>query len=51
MNVIARLALSLLKVKSHTMPRTIETSSKHAIRLSKHDVLRQADSSAIVKRI
>ena len=37
-NVIARLALSLLKVRTHAIPKIMVRSSRHAMRLSKHDV-------------
>ena len=50
-NVIHRLVLSLLKVNSHTRPNIMVMSSRLATRLSKYDVLRQADSSDIVNSI
>lgn len=50
MNVIVKLALSLLNVISHTRPIMTDMSSKQAMRLSKQDVLRLADSSDIVNR-
>ena len=49
-NVIVRLVLSLLKVNSHTTPRTTVMSSKQAIRLSKQDVIKMGDSTDTVKR-
>lgn len=50
MNVIVKLALSFLKVISHVMPKMMDMSSKQAIRLSKLDVLRFADSNDIVNK-
>ena len=50
MNVIVKLALSLLNIISHTRPIMTDMSSKQAMRLSKQDVLRLADSSDIVNR-
>ena len=50
MNVIVKQALSLLKVINQAMPIMMDMSSKQAMRLSKQDVLRLADSSDIVNR-
>ena len=50
MNVIVKLALSLLNVINQAMPIMTDMSSKQAMRLSKQDVLRLADSSDIVNR-
>ena len=50
MNVIVKQALSLLNVINQAMPIMMDMSSKQAMRLSKQDVLRLADSSDIVNR-
>ena len=50
MNVIVKQALSRLKVINQAMPIMMDMSSKQAMRLSKQDVLRLADSSDIVNR-